>query len=429
MNFLSEKLAALLKPVADIRPEERFKTWVMFFYFFLTISLIYILKPVRNALFLGELGAKNLGYVYIGEGIFLIFVTSAYIFLSRKFPRKQFFPGILLFFASNLVLFWFLFRAKVPYLSAYFYIWVASFSITSTTQFWMLANDIFETQGAKRLFGLIISGGSAGGVVGGILTSQLVRWLQAEDMMLVAAGVVVICAGMISFYWDDLINGGKPGTEVPVAEQPKGTKTGGGSKVITASSYFLMLGLIVMFAKMSSAIVDNQFNHMVEISIAGKEARTAFIGGFMAWMNVISFLMQLLVTTLCLRYLGVIRSLAILPLGLALFSGGTLVYPALIMALFLRTFEASTNYSIQQASKEVLFLPVQRDARYRAKPIIDMLGFRLAKSLAGGYILLAVYLTGIQYEKLGMLVIFLIPFWFFVLWRMKKGYGSIIETK
>lgn len=429
MSFLSEKLAALLKPIADIRPEERFKTWAMFFYFFLTISLIYILKPVRNALFLGELGAKNLGYVYMGEGIFLIFVTSAYIFLSRKFPRKYFFSGVLLFFATNLVLFWFLFRAKVPYLSAYFYIWVASFSITSTTQFWMLANDIFEAQGAKRLFGLIISGGSAGGVVGGALTSQLVRWLHAEDMMLVAAGVVVLCAFMIALWWDRLIEGKILTSSAPLTEKPKENPASVQSKVLAGSHYFLLLGLIVMFAKMSSAIVDNQFNRMVEIAIAGKEARTAFLAGFMAWMNIISFIMQLLVTSLSLRYLGVIRSLHILPLGLALFSGGTLIYPALATALFLRAFEASTNYSIQQASKEVLFLPVNREARYRAKPVIDMLGFRLAKSLAGGYILLAVHLSGIAYEKLGFLVIFLVPFWLLVLWQMKRGYASLIEAK
>jgi ATP:ADP antiporter, AAA family len=420
MSSFSEKLAGFLKPVAEIRPEERFKTGIMFLYFFLTISLIYILKPVRNALFLGELGAKNLGYVYIGEGVFLIFVTSAYVYLSRKFPKKFFFASMLLFFASNLVLFWFLFQAKVPYLSAYFYIWVASFSITSTTQFWILANDIFEAQSAKRLFGLIISGGSAGGVAGGALTTQLVKFLKAEDMMLVAAGVIVLCAILIVTFWNRLTDG-KTGHNT---EKPQAQSTSEGKTPLKGTSYLIMLALIVMFAKMSSAIVDNQFNRMVELQIIGKEARTAFLAGFMAWMNVVSFLMQLLVTSLCLRFLGVMRSLWILPLGLALFSGGTLFYPALATAIFLRGFESSTNYSIQQASKEVLFLPIARDVRYRAKPVIDMLGFRLAKSLAGGYILLAVYFSGIPYEKLGVLVLFLIPFWFFVLWRMNRSYSS-----
>jgi AAA family ATP:ADP antiporter len=414
----SENLAAFMKPLVEIKPAERFKTAVMFGYFFLTISLIYILKPVRNALFLGELGAKNLGYVYMGEGIFLIFVTSAYVYLSRIFPRKQFFTGMLLFFSSNLVLFWFLFQAKIPYLSAYFYIWVASFSITSTTQFWILANDIFDPTEAKRLFGLIISGGSAGGVVGGFLTSQLVKTLRAADMLLVAAGVVVLCAALVAFFWNQLNAGHAPKS---VEEKPKAES---GAKVLMGSSYLIMLALIVVFAKMSASIVDNQFNRMVELQVLGTEARAGFLAGFMAWMNIVSFMMQLLVTSLCLRFLGVTRSLWILPMGLALFSGVTLVYPVLAAAMFLRMFEASTNYSIQQASKEVLFLPVPREVRYRAKPVIDMLGFRLAKSLAGGYIVLAVAISGLPHEKLGVLILFLIPLWGLVLWNVKRKYSE-----
>lgn len=423
---ISDQLAAFIKPVADIHRGERFKTVVMFFYFFLTISLIYILKPVRNALFLGELGASKLGYVYIGEGIFLIFVTAAYVYLSKKIDRKTFFTGTLLFFATNLILFWFLFRAKMPYLSAYFYIWVASFSITSTTQFWILANDIFDAQAAKRLFGLIISGGSAGGVLGGVLTSQLVKKLHAEDMLLVAAIVVVLCAALVSFFWKQLVDGkDKKANKV---EKPKaeGVPSKPVNPILVGTSYLVVIGLIVMLAKMSSAIVDNQFNRMVELSITGTEARASFIAGFMAWLNVISFFMQLLVTAICLRFLGVVRSLWILPIGLALFSWGTLLSPVLATAMFLRIFEASTNYSIQQASKEVLFLPLQREVRYRFKPVIDMLGFRLAKSIAGGYIIGAVALTGLAYEKLGILILFLVPIWAVVLWRLKRVYDSKI---
>lgn len=418
----SEKLAAFLRPVAEIRPGERFKTAVMFFYFFLTISLIYILKPVRGALFLAELGAKNLRYVYLGEGLFLIFVAAAYVYLARKLPRKLFFTLTLLFFASNLVLFWFLFHLKVPYLSAYFYIWVASFSITSTTQFWILANDIFDPSEAKRLFGLIISGGSAGGIVGGILTNRAMQWLKAEDMLWVAAGVLVLCAFLIRIFWEEIYD-----KKLVSVSHEKQTDTRSAIRLFLGSSYLIKLALLVMIAKIASTIIDNQFNRIVELTITGKEARAAFFGGFFAWLNVISFAMQLLATSFCFRFLGVGLSLWILPVGLMLFSMGTLAYPFLGAALVLKVFDGSINYSIQQASKEVLFLPVSSQIRYRVKPIIDMLGFRLAKSLGGFTIMLLAPLLGLSDERLGILVLFLIPFWFLLVFHMRRAYSVMLR--
>ncbi len=105
----------------DIRKGEGEKTLLMFLYFFLTIAVLYVLKPVRSALFLEELGSQNLRYVYLGEGIFLLFVTWAYVQLAKILPRKIFFMGVLGVFISNLLIFWWLFHrlemldeARVP---------------------------------------------------------------------------------------------------------------------------------------------------------------------------------------------------------------------------------------------------------------------------------------------------------------------------
>lgn len=429
MKTVSNFLAFILRPVADIRQGERMKTAVMFFYFSLTIALIYILKPVRGALFLGELGAKNLRYVYMGEGIFLIFVVAAYVHLSKKLPRKIFFTSILLFFASNLVLFWFLFKLQTPYLSAVFYIWVASFSITSTTQFWILANDAFNPSEAKRLFGLIISGGSAGGILGGLMTSQAMRWLRAEDMMLVAAGVLVVCVFLIVSFWSKIPQRGGLDATTEKREDSKDAKKISTRKLFTGSNYLIKLALVVVIAKMISTVIDNQFNRVVEMTIIGTQERTAFFAGFMAWLNVVSLLMQLFVTSICLRFLGVGFSLWILPVGIAIFSFGSLIYPALLAGLLLKVFDGSVNYSVQQASKEVLFLPLSSQLRYRVKPVIDMLGFRAAKSFAGVYIAIFAPLLGLHDERLGVLILVLIPFWLLLIWRMRSGYSALLRRQ
>lgn len=409
-----------------IRPAERFKTAVMFFYFFLTIALIYVLKPVRNALFLEELGAKNLRFIYMGEGLFLAAVVGLYIWLAQKLPRRIFFSGILFFCALNLGVFWFLFCHPSPYLSAYFYIWVSSFSITSTTQFWMLANDIFKPAAAKRLFGVIISGGSLGGALGGLMTRQLLGFLKTEDLLLVAAALLAACAFFLLEVWPKIY---QPAKASPAPAAKKSDKKIASSKIVLGSSYLLMLAFLVILPKMSSTIIDNQFSRMVELTYVGKEAKAAFFAGFLAWLNAVSFLVQLLLTSLSLRVLGVSRSLFILPLGLALFSGGTLFYPAMAAALLLRVFDGGMNYSIQQASKEMLFLPLPAPVRYKAKPVIDMLGFRFAKMFSGFYITLAAPLLGLADERLGVLVLWMIPFWLFLVWKIRRPAEVLFKEK
>ncbi len=410
-----------LNPV-DIRPGEGRKTTLMFFYFFLTITVLYVLKPVRSSLFLEELGSHNLRYVYLGEGVFLLFVTWAYVQLAKRIPRKQFFTGVLVVFISNLLIFWWLFRIHLPYLSAFFYIWVACFSITSVTQFWTLANDLFDPLEAKRLFGLIISGGSAGGVVGGLLTNRAVQWMPTEDLLILSAFLLAGCLSLVTFLWRELPGAGSESHHSASPIEPQSTR-----KLFLTMPYLWMLAGIVLFAKVGSTIVDNQFNAVVELHLVGKQARTAFFGGFSAGLNLISFLMQLCATSLSLRLLGIGISLALLPTGLSLAALATFLLPTLGTSALLKIFDGSMNYSIQQASKEVLYLPLSSGVRYRAKPVIDMLGYRISKSLGGLLIILFAPLFSIPNDRVGILIPVLFPFWIFLVWKMRSAYLLLLR--
>lgn len=406
----------------DIRKGEGRKTLLMFLYFFLTIAVLYVLKPVRSSLFLEELGSGNLRYVYLGEGIFLLFVTWAYVELSKILPRKNFFMGILLVFISNLVIFWWLFHMKIPYLSAFFYVWVACFSITSVTQFWTLANDIFDPLEAKRLFGLIISGGSAGGVLGGLLTNRAVRWIKTEDLLLLSCLLLAACLIVITLLWQHLpvTSAGAARGSSPI--EPQSTR-----KLFLTSPYLWMLAGIVLLAKVGSTVVDNQFNAVVELHLIGKEAKTAFFGAFSAGLNVISFFMQLYATSAVLRFFGIGISLALLPFGLSAAALATFLFPTLAAGTCFKIFDGSMNYSIQQASKEVLYLPLSSGVRYRAKPVIDMLVYRVSKSLGGLLIILLAPLFAIPNDRIGILVLALLPVWLFLVWKMRHAYLLLLR--
>lgn len=406
----------------DIRKGEGRKTLQMFLYFFLTIMVLYVLKPVRSSLFLEELGSRNLRYVYLGEGVFLLFLTWAYVQLAKRLPKRILFLSTLLFFISNLVIFWWLFHIRVPYLSALFYIWVACFSITSVTQFWTLANDIFDPLEAKRLFGVIISGGSAGGVLGGLFTNQAVQWMRTEDLLICSAFLLAGCVFLII-----PVCGYLPPPSLKSAETESSGGRNSARKIFFRSPYLWMIAGLVLLPKIASTVVDNQFNAAVEASLLGKEAKTAFFGGFSAGLNIVSFLMQLYATSLSLRFLGIGISLTLLPMGVGLASLVTFIYPVLWTATSLKVFDGSMNYSIQQASKELLYLPLSSEVRYRVKPVIDMLIYRISKTAGGLLIILLAPLFAVPNERVGVLVLFLIPFWILLVSKTRSAYLHLLR--
>ena len=101
-----DALTRFIQPVVQIRRSEWRKAILMFLYFAFTISTLYILKPVRNSLFISTHGSENLRYAYVGEGFFLIVITFFYVNLARWFQAKNILFSVAIgFFISNLFYF------------------------------------------------------------------------------------------------------------------------------------------------------------------------------------------------------------------------------------------------------------------------------------------------------------------------------------
>lgn len=413
----------LLKPFFDIRPGERMKTALMFLYFLLVIMTIYILKPIRNALFIDDFGADKIKYMNVAEGLFLILVVFVYSWIAKKLPHRLFDFMINLFLIFNLAFFWFFSRQPSVIVSGFFFLWQATFSVILTTQFWIFANDLFLSHEAKRLFGLIISGGSIGGILGGWLTKLLLQVMAIQHLFLVVSGILGACLFLSTILWRhaQIKQTAPPDTDLFSAlhaESKPSAKT---------FSYLMLVAALVVLAKMTSTIVENQFAGVVEQMIDGKQALASFYGGFYGWLNLFSFLMQFLMTATFLRRFGALGSVWILPTGLVLLSIWNLTTVSLVAAIFYRLYDGSMNYSIQQASKEILYLPLSSATRRQAKPWIDMLGFRGAKTLAGLYMIAGAFLFHLSARQMSWLVLALIPLWMFVLVRIRSKVRPFAE--
>src|SRR6185295_4219924 len=176
-------LARLLRPIVQLGEGEATTALLMFLYSFLAMTSYNIIKPITRSQFIASLGADNLPYVQFTAGVLIGFIMQGYTRLMRAVPRRRIIPVTQAGMALLLVAFWFLFTTiGQDWIAVAFYVLGLILAVLLSSQFWTLANDIYDPRQAKRLFGFIGGGSSLGGATGAALTAYLVQTIGAKNM-------------------------------------------------------------------------------------------------------------------------------------------------------------------------------------------------------------------------------------------------------
>jgi MFS family permease len=190
MTLLQRALARIV----DVRKEENVTMWLMFSYSFLAMAGYNVVKPATRSQFIDSLGADNLPYVQLVAGLIMGFVIQGYASAMNLLPRRWVFAATQAVMVGLLLLFWMLFQTGGPWVSVAFYLWgVLAGSLLLISQFWSLANVIFDPRQAKRLFGFIGGGASLGGIVGAGIAGNYARAIGTNNLLLVAGAILGLC--------------------------------------------------------------------------------------------------------------------------------------------------------------------------------------------------------------------------------------------
>ena len=409
---------SLIRKVIDIRDDEIGTSILMFFYFFAIIASYYILKPVRNSLFLEQLGAKNLPWVYIGTASIIGFVVLLYNNLSKYIDKKYLVSGTIIFFILNLILFRELFKLNVDWFAALFYVWVSIFSVLLISQFWMTANIIYSASQAKRLFGFIGSGGILGGITGGGITNSIATSIGTENLLLLSAGILIF----IIFIANKLNSITSNSSVESIADTKSDERGTSAAKIILNSKHLQFIGIIISLNVIISSFIDYEFNTIIEKSFNSIDERTAFFGSFFASMNIASLLIQLFLTSFVLKRFGIGISMLILPLGLLLGSFGMFIYPVLLSAVLLKTTDGSLKYSLDNSTREIMYLPIPLDLKLKVKPLLDIFLQRFARGIAGLIIILGTTYFDLDIAEIAGISIIIILLWILSTFGLNKEY-------
>ncbi|RFT15958.1 MAG: putative inner membrane protein [Candidatus Saccharicenans subterraneus] len=415
----------LLSRLVDIRPEEVTPSLLMFFYFFLIQVSAYIIEPVKISLYLRWLTADRLPYAYLLSALLIGLAVAFNSELLQRIRRSYYLAFSLLFFISTLILFWFLFRIHWPWLSLIYWFWSDLFMVTTTTQFWIMVNDLYHPHQAKRLIGFLVSGGLLGGVSGALLASRLARHLGTENLLLICPVLLLFCLVIIYFY-----------ARLPGKEEKQSTASGARSsplatwREIRSSRYLSLLAAIVALGMIITTLVDFQFVSVVGSRFTEQDARTSFLGSFLTVLLVFSYLLHVTMTTRILRQSGLRLALLIAPAFLLLSSLAIFFVPATYLiywAVLIKGTDKSLSYSLNQSVRELLYVPVSPEIKYRAKVFIDMFVSKFAKGFSSIILLVGFTLLHFNLKQISLVTVAFIILWFMFNLEIAREYVNTVK--
>lgn len=354
---------------------------MLFTSFLLVILAYYQVKAASRSLLLEYGGADAFPDVWIASALVLLGFIGVYNRLVARFSRPQVVVGSLLAFAALLCVFRLLLADGGLATVVAFYIFVDIFSVVLVEQFWSLANSVTRLDEGHRSYWFIASGGLFGGIAGGLVAGALLRLtpMRTADLLLSCAVLLVVTA---------LFNlaVSRRGVFDEVRAEPRIPLRGDGLKAVLGNRYLVLIALVVCLSQLAEPVVEFQFLRAIDAAYADVDRRTQFIADFFTVMGFVAIGVNFLVTPLVHRLFGTIAGLAAQPLTLV---GATLAFaaqPGLVTAAAMKIADRGLSYSINRASKELLFIPVDPGLTFQAKAWIDMLGYRLFKVLGSGMI-------------------------------------------
>ncbi|HXH07230.1 MAG TPA: Npt1/Npt2 family nucleotide transporter, partial [Vicinamibacterales bacterium] len=417
------RLQRVLSPLVDVRREEAPTAALLFAYSFLAMAAYNVIKPITRSAFIRDLGADNLPWMPLVTAFLIAGLMSGYAALMRRLPPRWGLPIVQASMAVLLVLFRGLFATRWWWVAAAFYIWGLVMGILLTSQFFTLANVLYDARQAKRLFGFVWAGAPLGGLAGAVVASSA-QALGTFNLLLYSAAGMLACAGIVSA----VVARERPDVALAAAaaDTEQGVGAGQAIALLRRSRHLQTIALVIMFAAIGAQIIEQQLNMAAEAA-KGRgdvDAITAFLGTVGIWMSAIAFVIQLGLTSRIHRMLGLGFALLVLPLGLATTAVVMLLNAALWAPGLARVLDQSLRYTVDKTTREILFMPLPADLKLQAKPFVDVTVDRFAKGLAGLLLLVLVQPWGlnldwqhVSYASLGMTGL-----WVAAALRAKRGY-------
>jgi len=374
-------LARVLRPFSKVHPEEAATVILMTGCAFALLTAYYLLKTVREPLILLERGPEVKLYARAAQILLMIGVVHAYGLLAQHVGRIKLLGIVFLFFIANLAVFAVLAGTDLP-IGLPFFLWVGVFSYTVVAQFWALAADIYSEEQGKRLFPIIGAGSSIGAVIGGLFAKSLV---PHGPQVLMATAVVILLACVGAILWIErraarvkaIVAGRAREPERPVSKESAW-------HLLARDRYLLFIVGMVIFLNWVNSSGEYLLDRILvaaahDVAAQGGDAKV-YIGVFKAdyffWYNSIGVGLQLFAVSRVFKLVGVRNALFVMPFFALLAYSAAALVPVIAVMRFVKIGENSLQYSLQDTTRNALYLVSSRVEKFVGKTAVDTVAVR-----------------------------------------------------
>jgi len=377
-------LHRLINQLIKIEPQELPAAILSFLFAFTLMASYYVLRPVRDAM-ASDWTDAELSWLWTLNFFISAAAVLLYGFVVSRIELQRLVPGIYIFFAGSFLLFYLATRwlDDTGFIDKSFYVWVSFFALFHISVFWSFMSDIYSKAQSLRLFGLFGAGASIGAVVGPSLPVLLGASIGVYNLLLIAA-LMLLCIIPIIFYLEkhrSNLAAEADGKPIVDSLQSLGGNLFGGFVDFLSHRFLLGIGLfILLYTLMSTFVYFELKNVLVEYDRA---SRSQYWGMMDLIVNSLAIFTAVFATSRLATHFGLALTLALVPLLMVFGWIAVAVAPGLGLLIALQIVRRAGNYAITRPGREMLFTGVERETRFKTKPVIDIVVYRGGDVVAG----------------------------------------------
>jgi AAA family ATP:ADP antiporter len=365
------------------------------FIFFAMLSAFFICgeyaitRPTSNSLFLTQFSAAAYPWVWLAT----VPLNLLVIYLYNRFLPK-FGPAVVL---SSVALITITINAlggllygKIPEAIFFQYAWKDIYVLLMLKQLWSMIHSTIPANRAKYLYGCIYGFGTIGAISGSLVPGFLASLIGSEQILFLTLPIYLL---LILSYRSALKRSGVNtlSFEKNLSSDPRPSEA---ISLIRRTPVLIAVLLLVIFMQISVGLMEYQFNAHLEVNILEKDLRTAYCGQIGGIVNLLSLLFQFVGGFLMIRFLGLRGSHFVVPLLLGSSALFSLALPTFAVLSSSYALIKAVDFSLFGVIREMLYVPLQLDAKFRAKAIIDVFAYRTSKALISLGLLLLQLIAG-----------------------------------
>ena len=371
MNFLNR----IAKTTAKIEAHELRAVLLSFAFVFTILASYYILRSIRDGL-ASDWTDVELSTIWTFTFFISFLVVALYGFACSKIKFKYLVPGVYAFFALTFFSLYILINTLPEFklTNQIFYVWVSVFSLLNISVFWSFMADIYSKQQATRLFGFIAAGSSLGAIFGPTISLLLATKIGSYNLILVSASLLIVPVFIATVL--EKIRASDLGAQEKNQgyDQPLGANILSGFKEFALNRLLLGIGIfIVLYTGISTFIYFELKNILVDYN---QDLRTQIWAGMDLAVNVLAVVTAMFATSRLATRFGLSVTLPLVPIIIILGLLIVAVSPILWVVVGLQIVRRAGEYAITKPAREMLFTIVDRESRFKAKSVIDVVVYR-----------------------------------------------------